>query len=123
MIALDNQEQRAWLLRVAISLAIALAAGIIAYLVTRAITSVILFVRHQQLLTELGSALRGGVEGLAAGDLRAVRLAVQQLDAQNEQLSLAIGFVAAAVAAVTSYLWLERRAVQAEQRSDRSPSS
>jgi hypothetical protein len=110
MKVLDNQEQRAWLLRVAISLAIALAAGIMVYLVTRAITSVVLFVRHQQLLAELGSALRGGVEGLAAGDLRAARLAVQQLDAQNEQLSLVTGFVAAAVAVVTSYLWLERRA-------------
>ena len=117
MMALDNHEQRAWLLRVAISLAIALAAGIMAYLVARAIASVGLFVRHQQLLVEVGSALRGGVEGLAAGDLRAVRLAVQQIDAQNEQLSLLIGFVAAAVAVVTSYLWLERRAARAEQQS------
>jgi cytochrome c-type biogenesis protein CcmH/NrfG len=103
-----NSTTRAWLTRVALSLAIALAAGALAYLIARAITSVALLVRQQQLLREVTGALRGGIEGLAGGDLRAVRLLLQQIDARNEQLSLVIGFVVAAVAAVVSYLWLER---------------
>jgi hypothetical protein len=47
---------------------------------------------------------------LAGGDLRAVRLLVEQLEARNELIGLVVGFTAAAAAAVASYLWLERRA-------------
>jgi hypothetical protein len=108
--ALLNQGTRGWLARIGISLVAALLCGGLAYLIARAITGVALFVRQQQLLREIASAFQGGVEGLANGNLRAVRLLVQHLDGQNEQLSLLIGFGAAMLAVVTSYLWLERRA-------------
>jgi hypothetical protein len=109
-----NQSTRAWLARVALSLGIALGVGALAYLVTRAITGAALFVRHQQLLREAASAMRGGVEGLASGDLRAVRLLLQQSDEWNQLLSLAVGFAVAGLAAVSSYLWLERRGARAD---------
>ena len=57
-------------------------------------------------------ALRAGLEGPPPGDLRAARLALQQIAARDMQISLAIGFVAAALAAVLCYLWLERRAAR-----------
>ena len=114
--AILNQGTRGWLARIGISLTIALLCGGLAYLIARAITGVVLFVRQQQLLHEIVSAFQGGVEGLAGGNLRAIRLLVQQIDARNEQLSLLIGFGAAMLAVVASYLWLERRATQAEVR-------
>lgn len=110
MLTQISQERRAWLAHIATSLAGALGVGVLAYLVARAITSVQLFIQHQQLLREASGALRGGIDGLAGTDLRAVRQALQQLDAQNEQISLLAGFLAAAIAAVAIYLWLERRA-------------
>ena len=110
MLRCANEQTRAWLTRIAVSLLIAAVAGAMAYLIARAVTSVALFVRQQQFLQELAGAWRGGIMGLAASNLRVVRLMVQQLDAQNEQLSLWIGFGVAAVAVVASYLWLEWRA-------------
>jgi len=101
---------RDWLIRIALSLVFAATAGALAYLVARAATSVMLFVRQQQFLSEVAGALRGGVMGLAGGDLRSMRLLVQQLDAQNERLSMLIGFAVAAAVCVASYLWLEWRA-------------
>jgi hypothetical protein len=105
-----HADTRDWLARVALSLAAALLAGALAFLVARAIGDVILFAQQQELLREVASAMRGGILGLADGNLHAVRLRMQQLDARNEQLSLLIGFAAAALAALASYLWLERRA-------------
>jgi hypothetical protein len=102
-------DLRSWLARVALSLAAALLAGALAYLVARAIGSVVLLAQQQELLRQAASALRGGVEGLAGSNLREVRLRVQQIDARYEQLSLVAGFASAALAAVASYLWLERR--------------
>jgi hypothetical protein len=104
------QERRAWIARIAISLAGALGVGVLAYLVTRAITSAQLFIQHQQLVREASSALRGGIDGLAGSNLRAVRLLLEQLDAQNRQISLLAGFLAAAIAVAVIYLWLEWRA-------------
>ena len=109
--SLTSPPTRAWLMRIALSLLAALVAGSLAYLVARGVTGVALFERQQRFLNEVASALRTGVMGLAGSDLRAMRLMVQQLDAQNEQLSLLIGFGVAAAAAVASYLWLERRAI------------
>jgi hypothetical protein len=103
-------DTRGWLARVALSLAAALLAGALAFLIARAIGSVLLFAQERELLREAASAMRGGILGLAEGNLRAVRLQMQQLDARNEQLSLLIGFASAALAALASYLWLERRA-------------
>jgi hypothetical protein len=100
---------RGWLVRVALSLAAALLMGALVYLVARAIGGVALLTQQQELLREAAGALRGGVEGLAGSNLREVRLRVQQIDARYEQLSLLAGFAAAALAAVASYLWLERR--------------
>src|SRR5262245_50593332 len=98
-----------WLARVALSLAAALLVGALVYLVARAIGGVALLAQQQELLREAAGALRGGVEGLAGSNLREVRLRVQQIDARYEQLSLVAGFISAALAAVASYLWLERR--------------
>jgi hypothetical protein len=102
-------DLRGWLIRVGLSLAVALLAGALAYLIARAIGGVALLAQQQELLREATSALRGGVEGLAASNLHEVRLRVQQIDARYEQLSLLAGFAAAALAAAASYLWMERR--------------
>jgi hypothetical protein len=99
-----------WLLRIALSLALALLAGALAFLVARAAGNVLLFLRQQELLREVVGALQGGVAGLGASNLREVRQRLQELDARNEQISLLIGLAAAAVGAVASYVWLERRA-------------
>jgi hypothetical protein len=111
-------ETRRWLGRIALSLACALLAGALAFLVARAITSVALFAQQQEFLRQASSALRGGIPALAEGNLREMRLYIQQLDAQNERLSLLIGFVVAALAAVASYLWMERRTEERETMND-----
>jgi hypothetical protein len=98
-----------WLGRVALSLAIALLAGALAFLLSRAAGNVLLFLRQQEMLREVAGALQGGIEGLGASNLREVRQRLQAIDARNEQISLLIGFAAAGLAAVASYLWLERR--------------
>jgi hypothetical protein len=108
-------DTRGWLARIALSLAFALLAGALAFLVARAIGGVVLFVQQQELLRQASSALQGGIPGLAEGNLHEARLHIQQLDAQNARLSLLIGFVAAALAAVASYLWMERRPRNEEQ--------
>jgi H+/Cl- antiporter ClcA len=105
-----DPETRSWLIRIGLSLGAAVVAGALAYLVARAVTGVALFVQHQQLLSQVAGALSGGVDGLANGDLRAVRRLIEQLEARNQQVSLLAGFVVAALGAVASYLWLERRA-------------
>ena len=104
-----DADIRGWLARIALSLAVALLAGALAFLVARAVTDVTLFAQQQQFLSEAASMLRGGVPGLANSNLREARLQVQRLDEQNEQLSLLIGFAIAALSAVVSYLWMERR--------------
>lgn len=103
---------RAWIVRLALSLLFAAVAGALAYLTTRAITSALLFANQQQFLRETAGALSGGIAGLAGSDLRAMRLIVQQREAQNEQLSLLVGFAAAALTIAASYLWLEWRAAR-----------
>ena len=110
-------DKRGWLARVALSLAAALLVGALVYLVARAIGGVALLAQQQELLREAAGALRGGVEGLAGSNLREVRLRVQQIDARYEQLSLLAGFVSAALAAVVSYLWMERRTENQESKS------
>lgn len=105
-----SSSLRAWLSRVGASLLVALVFGLLTYLLVRGATGVLLFVQQQQFLREVAGAFQGGIEGLPAGDLRAVRLRVQELDARNERLSLIAGFVVAALSASASYLWLERRA-------------
>jgi hypothetical protein len=105
-----DSSTRGWLARIALSLAIALLVGALAFLITRAIAGVALLAQQQEFLRETSSALQGGILGLAQSNLREVRRHVQQIDARNQWLSLLVGFVAAAVAAVASYLWMERRA-------------
>lgn len=102
-------ELRQWLTRIALSGVCGVSVGGLAFLIARAVTNVLLFVRHRQFLGEVAGALSGGVEGLAGGNLRAVRLLVQRIDAEYELLSLMIGFGVAAVVAVGSYVWLEWR--------------
>ena len=94
----------------AASLAAALGAGVLAYLLGRAITGALLLVRQRQLLGQIAGTLRAGLDGPPSGDLRAARQLLQQLETRNIQISLAAGFVVAALAAVLCYLWLERRA-------------
>jgi hypothetical protein len=95
-----TRETRAWLGRIALSIGFALAAGLAIYLLARAVGSVTLFVRHQDLLRKMATALSGGLDGLAGGDLRGARQLLEQLDARNELISLIVGFLAAALAAV-----------------------
>ncbi len=105
----ERAELLTWLGRVGLSLLIGLAAGAMAYLVSRGIASVVLFIQQQQFFADVAGALRGGIEGLAGSDLRSARLQVQQLDSQYRQISLIIGFGMAALATPLSYLRLERR--------------
>jgi len=109
-IAAVDRDARGWLGRVALSLALALLAGALAYLVARAIGGVALFAQQQDLLRAAAGALQGGVEGLGGGNFHEARMRLAQLDARNQQLSLLISFASAGLAAVASYLWLERRA-------------
>jgi hypothetical protein len=118
-----DADLRGWLNRIAFSLAIALLAGVLAFLVARAITSVLLFAQQQQFLRETAGALRGGIDGLAGSNLRDVRLRVQQLDMRNQQLSLLVGFAVAAVAAVASYVWLERQHAASETSGEERPAT
>ena len=94
----------------AASLAAALGAGALAYLLGRAITGALLLVRQRQLLGQIAGTLRAGLEGRPSGDLRAARQLLGQIEARDIQISLAAAFVVAALAAVLCYLWLERRA-------------
>ncbi len=71
----------------------------------RAILNVGLFAQQQEFLRAAAGAFKGGIMGLGEGNLRELRLRVQQLDAQNERLSLLIGFASAALAAVASYIF------------------
>ncbi|HEX5688848.1 MAG TPA: hypothetical protein VFX76_02550, partial [Roseiflexaceae bacterium] len=72
---------------------------------------------QQELLREVAGALQGGIEALGASNLREVRQRLQEIDARHEQIALLIGLAAAALAAVASYLWLERRAEDRRSRS------
>jgi hypothetical protein len=105
-------DTRSWLARIALSLAVALLAGALAFLVARALLNVGLFAQQQEFLRQASGAFQGGIMGLAEGNLRELRLRVQQIDAQNERLSLLIGFGTAALAAAASYIFLERRAAR-----------
>jgi hypothetical protein len=105
-----HADSQAWLMRIVLSLAIAAGSGALAYLIARAVTSVMLLVQQRAFLRQLAGAMRSGIVGLAGSDLHTARLLVQQLAARYEHLSLLIGFAVAAVAVVVSYLWLERRA-------------
>lgn len=105
-----SSSLRAWASRIALSIAVALAAGALAFLVARAVTSVLLFVQEQQFLSEVASTLRGGLDELPNGNLHEIRQRVQALDARYLRLSLAVGFAVSGLAVVGTYLWLERRA-------------
>jgi len=78
------------------------------FLTARGVGAVLLFMQQQTLLGEVAGTLGGGIEGLANGDLRAARRALEQLDAQYWRLSLVAGTVGAALAATFTYLRLER---------------
>ena len=101
---------REWLRQIGVSLALALAAGLVAFLAVRGALGIGLFVQQQQLLGEVVGVVQSGLDSPPGGDLRAVRQQIQALAERNEQISLAVGFVAAAVGAVAGYLWQERRA-------------
>lgn len=104
-----------WLRHVALALLAALAAGALVFLAARGVGAAALFAQQQSLLREVAGTLGGGIEGLAGGDLRAVRRELERLDAEYWRLSLAAGTLAAALAAATTYLRLERQ----EQRGGR----
>ena len=106
---------RDWLKRMVLSLVGAVGVGAFAYLITRAVTSVLLFIRQQQLLSEISTAFQGGIMALANTNLHAIRLEVQRIDAQNQILSLRVGFAATVIAVVVLYLWLEKQAISKEQ--------
>jgi hypothetical protein len=99
-----------WLRHVAIALLAALAGGVLVFLAARGVGAVLLFVQQQALLGEVAGTLGGGIEGLANGDLRAARRALELLDDQYWRLSLAAGAVGAALTATATYLRLERDA-------------
>lgn len=109
-----SPETRQWLARIAASLLIAAAACGLVYLVARAGTSVDLFWRQQQLFRDITAALQSGdVQQLATADIRARRQELRALEASYARLSAQAAVVAAGVAAVASYVALERRATSA----------
>lgn len=113
---ITDSKTRDWFKRIALSLGGALGVGVLAYLIARAVTSVLLFIQEQQFLSAVSTAVGGDIMALATTNLHEIRLEVQQLDAQNQLLSVRIGFAAALVAAVVLYLWLEKRALAKEQQ-------
>lgn len=117
-----SEETRAWLVRLLLSLLIALTAGALGYLVARALSSAYLLYQQQQFIQETTGVLGGGgIEALANSNLRALRQTVAALEAQYTRLSIQIGFACAALAAVISYIWLERHATPSTPRAARSP--
>ncbi len=103
-----SSETRAWLGRLVLSLALALAAGALVYLVVRGGLGIWLFFQQQAMLREALGALQGGLDAPPDADLRALRLAVEAQAERNEQISLLAGFAAAGIGAIASYVWLER---------------
>ena len=101
-------ESRTWLRRVGWSLLLALASGLLAYLVVRGVLGAWLLVRQQQLLREVVGAVQNGLEAPSA-DLRSIRLQIQAFDARNDTIGIVAGFLTAALAAAGCYVWLERR--------------
>jgi len=110
-----TRDGRAWLRRVTLALGAALVAGLLGFLVARGAWGVALFVQQQQLLSEIAGTLQGGIEALPAGDLRAARQRLEQLDADYERASVLVGALAAAIAAVVVYLRDERQAEGADR--------
>ncbi|NJO05002.1 MAG: hypothetical protein HC876_05440 [Chloroflexaceae bacterium] len=107
-------DTRAWLGRVLLSVLLALTIGVLAYLLARAITTGYVLYQQQQLFQELGGVLQGGdIEALASSNLRTLRQRIEALNAYYAWFSVQIGFGAAALGAVGSYLWLEREAARA----------
>lgn len=104
--------QLAWLRRVALSLAFALAAGLLVFIAVRGISGALLFIEHQELLRSAAAALRNGIEGLPAADLRAARLRAEQSAEMHMRIGLMLAFITAALTAAGSYLWLEQRAAR-----------
>lgn len=102
----------AWLRRVALSLMAALAAGLLVFVVARGVSGALIFIEHQELLRSAAAALRNGIEGLPTADLRTARLRAEQSAAMHTQIGLLLAFIAAAITAAGSYLWLEQRAAQ-----------
>ncbi len=107
---------QAWLRRVALSLALAIIAGALTLLVARGISGALLFVEQQELMRSAAAALRGGIEGLPATDLRAARLRAERSAEGHRRAGLALAFAAAAAAAGGGYLWLEARSEEQKQR-------
>ncbi|WP_041333187.1 hypothetical protein [Roseiflexus sp. RS-1] len=105
----------AWLRRVALSLAFAIAAGLLVFIVARGISGALLFIEHQELVRSAAAALRNGIEGLPTADLRAARLRAEQSAETHMRIGLALAFIVAAITAAGSYLWQEQRAVQNER--------
>ncbi|HEU4326125.1 MAG TPA: hypothetical protein VFS21_23495 [Roseiflexaceae bacterium] len=109
---------RPWLRRVALSLLAALLCGGLVFLAARGIGGALLFVQQQQTLAAVVGVAQGGLEQPPDADLRALRRSLQAQDAQNEQISLLLGFVAAGLAAAGCYVWLELR--RTENREPRT---
>lgn len=105
---------RIWLRHVALSLALALAVGLLVYLVVRGALGAWLFVQQQQFLREVIGTVQSGLDTPPAADLRAIRQEVQALDARYSFVSAVAGFAASALAAAGGYVWLERRGRQYE---------
>lgn len=101
---------RRWLRRVALSLALALGAGIVTFLIARGISGALLFIEQQELLSATGAAMSGGIEGLPAADLRAARLRAEQSAESHLRFGLLLAFGVTALAAAGSYLWFESHA-------------
>lgn len=115
MIGKDQHAQTpdpAWLRRVALSLALAIVAGALTLLVARGISGALLFVEQQELVRSAAAALRGGIEGLPATDLRAARLRAEQSAEAHRRAGLALAFAVAALATGGGYLWLEARSAE-----------
>lgn len=103
---------RAWLRRVALSLILAIAVGLLTLIIARGISGAWLFIEHQELVRAAAATLRNGIEGLPSADLRAARLRAEQSAAVHMRIGMAVAFVVAALTAAGSYLWLEQRAAR-----------
>lgn len=102
-------DLRQWLSRLAIALVIGLLAGVMAYLIARAVGSAWLLISQQALLEATRQVLREGVIGLANTNLRELRLAAEAQQRMCAEVSLWIGLGSGLMAAIGALVRMELR--------------
>jgi Na+-driven multidrug efflux pump len=108
-----TQPKTTWLQALALSIAIGLAAGILAYIAARGIAGALLLGQQRELFEGVAGTL-GSLDAPPPTDLRATRKAIQELEAQYHQICLLVGLGVGTLTALGSYLRIEQWGVDRE---------